>query len=233
MSAKLSTTNIKSIVLILLILIGATGSPVVAGDTDSIMLDTANGSPYKYDNRIHRYRKGWSALIPSHVKLQYAGNMGLMSAGFGWDYGKRSQWETDIYLGFMPKYESSSAKMTFTVRQIYIPWSVQIRHGDFSIQPLTCGLYFNTVFSSKFWFRAPEHYPSGYYGFNPKVRTNIFLGQAVTYDIAKQKRFIAKQMSLFYELSTCDLYLISAATNRYLKPKDYLSLSFGIKLQLL
>jgi hypothetical protein len=44
---------------------------------------------------------------------------------------------------------------------------------------------------------------------------------------------LAKQVSLFYELSTCDLYLVSAATNSYLKPKDYLSLSFGLKLQLL
>ena len=37
----------------------------------------------------------------------------------------------------------------------------------------------------------------------------------------------------FYEISTCDLYIVSAFTNKYLKPKDYLSLSFGVKLQLL
>lgn len=44
---------------------------------------------------------------------------------------------------------------------------------------------------------------------------------------------MAKQISLFYEISTCDLYVISAFTNKYLKPKDYLSLSFGIKMQLI
>lgn len=36
-----------------------------------------------------------------------------------------------------------------------------------------------------------------------------------------------------YEISTCDMLLISRATNRYLKPKDYLSLSFGLKIQFL
>ncbi|MCS2917690.1 hypothetical protein NXW71_04920 [Parabacteroides merdae] len=42
-----------------------------------------------------------------------------------------------------------------------------------------------------------------------------------------------KSISFFYELSTCDLYLINKIGNGYLKPKDYLSLSFGLKLQIL
>ena len=29
----------------------------------------------KYDKRIHRFRKGWNSLIPTHNKIQYAGNM--------------------------------------------------------------------------------------------------------------------------------------------------------------
>ena len=30
----------------------------------------------KYDKRIHRFRKGWNSLIPTHNKIQYAGNNG-------------------------------------------------------------------------------------------------------------------------------------------------------------
>lgn len=52
----------------------------------------------KYDKRIHRFRKGWNSLIPTHNKIQYAGNMGMFSFGTGWDYGKRDQWETDSIL---------------------------------------------------------------------------------------------------------------------------------------
>ena len=65
------------------------------------------------------------------------------------------------------------------------------------------------------------------------MRIHVFLGQRLTYDIDPKRRFTAKALTLFYELSTCDLYLISAATNRYLRPRDYLSLSFGVKIQLL
>lgn len=187
----------------------------------------------RYDRRVHRYRRRWQSLIPTHVKLQYAGNMGLISVGTGWDYGKRNQWETDIYLGFLPKYKSDENKLTFTLKQNYIPWSLQVRQSRFSVEPLTCGMYLNSVLADEFWVSEPSRYPSGYYGFSSKVRIHLYLGQRLTYDIDPKYRFRARAITFYYELSTCDLYVVSAFTNKYLKPKDYLSLSFGVKLQLL
>ena len=139
----------------------------------------------------------------------------------------------DLLFGFLPKYDSDKAKLTFTIKQNYIPWSLQIRQSDFSFEPLSCGLYLNTVFGDEFWVHEPDRYPQGYYGFSSKVRFHIFAGQRLTYNIPSRFRVTARAITLFYELSTSDLYVVSAFTNRYLKPKDYLSLSFGIKLQLL
>lgn len=190
-------------------------------------------SPSRYDRRVHRYRRRWEALIPTHTKLQFAGNMGLLSIGTGWDYGRRNQWETDLLFGFLPKYDSDKAKLTFTVKQNYIPWSLQIRQSNFDFEPLSCGLYVNTVFGNEFWVHEPDRYPKGYYGFSSKIRFHVFLGQRFTYNIPSHYRVTARAITFFYELSTSDLYVVSAFTNRYLKPKDYLSLSFGIKLQLL
>ena len=42
-------------------------------------------------------------LIPTHTKSQFAGNMGLLSFGTGWDYGRRNQWETDVFFGVLPR----------------------------------------------------------------------------------------------------------------------------------
>lgn len=185
----------------------------------------------KYDKRIRRYRNHWEKLIPTHTKVQFAGNMGLLSFGTGWDYGKRNQWETDIFFGFIPKYDSKRVKVTMTLKQNYLPWSFNLGKG-FSTEPLSCGMYFNTVFGDEFWVHEPDRYPKGYYGFSSKLRAHVFLGQRFTYDIDPQQRHTAKAITFFYELSTCDLYLISAVTNGYLRPRDYLSLSFGLKLQL-
>ena len=98
----------------------------------------------RYDKRIHRYRRYWGALIPTQTVLQTCGNMGLFSFGVGWDYGKHQQWETQLLFGYIPKYDSNSAKMTITLKQNYIPWSVTMGHG-WAFEPLECGLYFNTV----------------------------------------------------------------------------------------
>ena len=33
----------------------------------------------RYDKRVHRFRKNWERIIPTHSKIQFAGNMGLLS----------------------------------------------------------------------------------------------------------------------------------------------------------
>ena len=160
------------------------------------------------------------------------GDMGLISAGVGWNYGKRDQWETDIFLGLIPKYNSENAKATMTLKQNFMPWNIPLK-GNFSFEPLSCGLYLNTVLDNNFWTHEPSRYPHGYYGFSTRIRIHIFLGERITYEIPHEKRFFAKAITLYYEISSCDLYIISAFTNRYLKPKDYLKLSFGLKFQIL
>ena len=97
-------------------------------------------------------------LIGKHDRIRTA------PLGTGWDYGKRNQWETDIFLGVLPKYQSDCTKLTFTLKQNYIPWSLQIKESRFSAEPLTCGMYFNTVFGDEFWVNEPDRYPKGYYG---------------------------------------------------------------------
>lgn len=46
------------------------------------------------------------------------------------------------------------------------------------------------------------------------------------------KNSLVKHISLFYEINTCELYLISKFTNKTLKMKDILRFSFGAKVQL-
>lgn len=188
-------------------------------------------SECKYDKRINNYKKAWAKLIPSYTKIQYGGGMGLLSFGTGWDYGKKNQGETDIFFGFLPKYSTDKAKATFTLKQSYIPWSVQLT-PLFSIEPFSCGGYFNTIFGSEFWSRQPHKYPKGYYQLPSKIRIHIFMGQRITFLLSKEQRYLAKSISLYYELSTSDILLISRIGNGYLRPRDYLRLSFGLKLHL-
>lgn len=186
----------------------------------------------KYEKRIYNYHKRWHNLIPTHTVLQYAGSVGAVSIGAGWDYGKRNQWETTMMFGYLPKYNSDKSKITFTLKQNYTPWSLPLKRKQLTVEPLTCGMFFNTIFSDEFWVEEPERYPKGYYKFSTRIRTHLFIGQRLTHHFkGKNKRH--KSITAYYELNTCDFYLVSLFTNPdYLNLTDILHIGFGIKFQI-
>ncbi|MDH6533949.1 hypothetical protein D0T51_02955 [Parabacteroides sp. 52] len=202
--------------------------------TDSVYIRS------RYERRIEAYTYLWDALIPKYTKIQFAGSMGMFSFGGGWNYGK-NHWETDLLLGFVPKQTSNvhsdralselNPLITFTLKQNYIPWHIPVNE-NITFEPLSCGIYFNTLLNGNFWSKQPSKYPEGYYFFSTKIRTLLFLGERVTFKLNHKYKH-NKSITLFYEISTCDLYLLCAVQNAYLKPKDYLSLSLGVKLQIL
>lgn len=205
--------------------------PVVGQEDD-------NDYDYYYRKRVEQYKSFWDSLIPRYTKVQFAGSMGMFSFGFGWNYG-RNHWETDMFFGFVPKdkngysnvshYKTQKALLTYTVKQNYIPWNIRLT-DDISIEPLTCGLYLNTLLNRDFWIRSPDKYPSGYYFFSTKIRPNIFVGERITFNLNTKHRR-DKSITFFYEISTNDLYLICAFSD-HLKPRDYLGLSLGVKVQI-
>ena len=186
----------------------------------------------RYERITRRYQNFWRSLIPNQIKLQYAGSIGLVSASAGWHYGHAKRvWETDLYFGFLPKYSSRHDHATMTLKQSYVPFRITINEG-FQIEPLACGLFFNTIFGDEFWNSQPDKYPKHYYGFPTKIRANVFLGQRLRFPIPSEKRHHANCISFYYELSTCDLYLASYVTNNFISLTDILSLSFGLKFDL-
>ncbi len=227
---RLSTFKNKlATLLLILVAIGAEGA--TADSADSSEVDSTVAIT-QYDKRIHRYRRHWNSLIPTQQILQFYGNMGLVSAGIGWDYGKRGQWETQLLFGIVPKYDSHNTKLTMTIKQNFIPWSMCLRTG-LSFEPLQCGIYINTVFGHDFWVKQPTKYGSGYYPVSTKLRPNIFIGERITKTIPNNRHKYVKSVSLFYELSTNDIYIIRLVRTGAISFWDFFGLSFGIKAQLL
>lgn len=119
----------------------------------------------RYHKRLERRQEVWNRLIPTVFPLQYAGGMGMFSAGIGWDYGRDNKFETHLMIGFLPKRYNSSAYATMTLREEYLPWRIRIASTPFEVRPLSVSLAMNTIFSSDFWTSEPDRYPSGYYAF--------------------------------------------------------------------
>ena len=187
----------------------------------------------RYERRMKRYSSVWQSLQPSQFIMQNAGNMGLLSFGLGWNYGKRNQWETHLLFGWIPKYKGHSVRMTMTLKETFIPWNKRLGE-EWRLEPLTVGLYANTVFGKAFWRSQPSRYPDKYYQFlSTRVRLNVFLGQRITVIIPNNKRKFVKSMTAFYELSTCDLYIRCMFQDSSVKLKDIVGLSLGLKMQIM
>ncbi len=197
------------------------------------MVDTAawsHGSLRYIKNKEKAY-KHWMRLIPNQFTMQYAGSIGLLSVGFGWHYGHNDHWETDLLLGFVPRYHSGVAHATYTIKERYIPWHCRLS-SRWTLQPLTAGLFFNTISGNDFWRKLPDKYPKKYYGFSTKVRSNIFLGQRLRYRIPSRRRVFHSAVNIYYELSSCDLYIVSKAVNKSYPWRETLSLAFGMRWEM-
>ncbi len=205
--------------------------------TDSLPAAVRSGAGrHRLDRREHLQYSGWKRIVPTHAKVQYAGGMGFLSFGAGWDYGRKGQWETDLMVGYLPKRYADKFHMTFTLKQNYIPWSVDCGR-NVAFEPLTCGMYVNYISGEEFWVREPDRYPGArYYGFTSRSRFHVFMGERLTYYI-KGSRLkndcLVRNITLFYELSANDLNIISKLGNKSLPLSDIVFLSFGVKLQLM
>ena len=118
--------------------------------------ERADSVPTRYEKMMARRMEGWKRLIPDHYKIQFAGSIGAASIGTGWTYGKKQQWETDVMLGFLPKFESEHHKAVFTLKQSYLPWRLRVKGSAWVIQPLSCSLFLSSVLSDKFWTHEPD-----------------------------------------------------------------------------
>lgn len=185
----------------------------------------------RHERKIQRYKQGWARLIPQYEKIQFAGSMGVVSLGIGWDYGKKSQWETDLFLGYLPLFDGDKGHVTITLKENYIPWSLSIKEDRWKFDPFTVSLYMNKIFGNEFWTREPAKYPDGYYGVATNFRFNLAFGQRVHFKVKPVG--LSERLTLFYEFGTNDLYLISYMTNKYLRFSDIFNLSLGIKFQFL
>lgn len=216
------------------------GDLKVSGDLeakkDSVVHDTLvldqSGHLSPYDRRVLNYRKHWDVFIPTSGVIQVCGNMGIVSMGIGWAYGKRRQWETQLLLGYIPKFDSDDEKWTLTLKQNFIPWKKPMGKG-WTFEPLECSLYFNTVFGHDFWTKQPTKYESGYYPFSTRIRPNLAFGERFKYDIPHNKRKRIKSITFFYELGTNEIYALRFIRNGNAGFWDVFGLSLGVKVQYL
>lgn len=195
---------------------------------DTLATSELFASNEAYHNRLVRRAERWNKLIPNTFTLQFAGGIGMFSAGVGWCYGRSDQWETHILFGFTPKRYDYHTYWTLTLRQSYNPWKIHLGRV-WSVKPLMVNLSVNSILDGDFWMSEPDRYPHGYYGFSSRMRFHLGLGQRLLIDIPENRRWMSSSLAVYYEISTCDLYVRQKVLNKSIPLRDIISLAIGLQ----
>lgn len=171
--------------------------------------------------------KKW--YVPHHAKVQFAGNIGFLSAGPGYLHGK-GKLETDLMLGFLPKSIGGDHIVSLTGKLTYSPWKTRIGE-ELTLIPFSIGPYLSYSFGSQFDTLLPNEYPEGYYWWATSLRFGAFIGGRIQTPLKSDQRI--KGLDFYYELGTYDLEFLSYIQNtEYLNITDIFSLALGVKLRL-
>jgi hypothetical protein len=169
-------------------------------------------------------QRHWSS--PDHLILQYAGSIGYVGGGAGYDVFRKKA-RASFHFGHVPKARGGPLNI-FATKLLFIPRSYEVSRRV-SFNPFDAGLMISYHLGSDFRSKWPEHqYPRNYYWWQTSFRFHLNLESSVTFKVRDYTTF--KAVTAYIECNTNELYLISVFQNRHaLSIGDVIKLGAGAR----
>ncbi len=162
--------------------------------------------------------------IPDYAKVQFAGNIGLLSVGFGYQI-LNNHLNSEILYGYVPASTSKTEKIhTITLKNTFPIINKKINEITFS--PIT-GFTASFETGNNSFLRLPDKYPKDYYSTNA-FHFTFFLGARIHKNFINPK--LLNGAELYFELGTVDTYLWYAIISKQVKINQIVSSAIGINL---
>ncbi len=165
-------------------------------------------------------------LVPDFVTTQYAGSIGFVSVGAGYDvFNKRSM--LSLHYGYVPMGKGGPLNILAT-KFLFRTGTVALSRRT-TLEPLSAGVMISYHFGSEFRSRWPGHrYPDGYYWWRTSLKAHVNTQTSLTYKLKSDK---FESITGFIDLNVTELYLVSYLQNtRSLSITDILKIGYGVRL---
>lgn len=170
--------------------------------------------------------RSYKWLVPDFAVAQYAGSIGFVSAGAGYELFKRKG-NLDLLIGYVPAFTGSKTLETVTLKFTFSPFETSISK-KVTLYPLTGGVYISYTPGRHYSSTLPSWYPDGYYWWSEAIRTNIFIGAAAK--IATDRLRAGSSLTPYFEIGTNEIKLVSYVQNlRALDLWDILHAGIGVR----
>lgn len=165
--------------------------------------------------------KPW--YIPDYVKVQFAGNIGLVSVGAGYEFFKKKLYSELLY-GYVPESVSKADKIHLITIKNTFPILKKEIGNDYTLSPIA-GFTASLDIGTNSFTTLPNRYPSGYYLPNA-VHFTLFTGVKINKNFNNSKIF--KSADIYFEVGTVESYLWYAITSKEVKINDVFSTALGV-----
>jgi hypothetical protein len=174
--------------------------------------------------------KAQEFLIPEGVIVQYAGSIGYLSVGAGYELFGNKRGNLDINYGYVPESKGGALHIV-TAKFAYRPFVIKVSNWA-KIYPFNPGLFIRYTFNGNLGFNFDTvQYPKGYYYFSEAARPHLSFTNE--FQLTKGKvleRTGLKALSIYSEFNTNDYYLVNYFQNSTaLSLTDIFKLGIGIR----
>ncbi|HYC87410.1 MAG TPA: hypothetical protein VEB86_19390 [Chryseosolibacter sp.] len=150
-------------------------------------------------------RKG----TPDYFVLQYAGSIGYISAGIGYDIIK-SRARTSVHFGTVPKNQGGPLNV-FCGKFFYIPWNIRVTDRTY-FRPADIGFMASYHMGEDFKQSVPDYFSgSNYYWWHTSLR--LHLATETSFSVKMEPNRFFNSVTGYIEFNVNDLYLISYISN--------------------
>lgn len=161
----------------------------------------------------------------NYYKIQYGGNIGMFSIGFGKSFcDKKLQF--DASYGYVPKDVAKNEIHTITLKTFYVPLTIKSKLANFSISPLYIGGYGSFVIGEQYKIIWPKSYPAGYYPSTGFYSSEI-IGSKLTLPNILHKNE-ERHIHLYAELGIPNYYMHNLVVKKDIELHEVINLGLGI-----
>ena len=180
---------------------------------------TANASGEEPDTN------GLKKLYPHHYKVQFAGDIGFLSAGFGYDFFN-NRMDLSCFYGYVPKKFSKENIHSVSLQLTGNPFKFNIK-SRFEYYPLNVGLFIQHTFGEEYHLTLPDRYPDQYYRWYPGRSGGLFFEGQLNYQYKNSSQIFSK-IGFYYRIVTRVIYVTSKYSNSSIPLEDIFNLGLGI-----
>lgn len=179
---------------------------------DSLKLDTIRRKPWYH---------------PRYIPVQYAGNIGFVSAGVGYA-SRKENYQLSLIYGYAPPSMAGVRVHTLTAKNIFGLYKVHLNKKQMLIPYAALGLSFEI--GGRSFFSQPSNMPKNYYNFPKSVHVVASGGLKIRYMASHCKNL--RGFEFFVETTTIDAYIWYKLRSNEVKLHHILSAAAGVHLLL-